>query len=107
VEPFRDDTGRDGAQRVNDELELLRESVFGFYGNMAMRAADPEAAAMLQAEPKPEALTLLETLLVSHAQPKAGGYLDQPWLLMQFIEVAGTAKAMCLYAEPQQTKETK
>lgn len=100
--PFPGDDGLNGTERVLKEIEDVRERVMGYYGNEALKRSSPSLAGTLEHVPRPEELTLLETLLVLHTLPSSGAYLDQPWELMQRLEAAAQGKAMYQNAELSQ-----
>ena len=100
--PFRDESGYDGLDRVRVSLEDIRERVYAYYGQQALASASPDLAALDPVVSVPEELVLADTLFALHTTLVDGGYLQQPWLLMQMLEAAVTARS--LYTGSMETK---
>lgn len=98
--PFPDAAGLKGAERVEKDLADLKDRVFAYYGHLSLKKTSPALAATEPEVPFPEELALADTLFALHAMPVSGGYLNQPWLLMQILEAAVTARTMCNALEP-------
>lgn len=69
-----------------------------YLSDRAYKATNPQLAAIEPDVPKPEELSLLDSLMALGVMPKEGGYFDQPWLLIKSLEAAASAKNM--YMQP-------
>jgi hypothetical protein len=102
VGPFCDNTGLDGPGQVRQALEEIKERVYAYYGYVSLVASSPDLARLETPVPEPEELILADTLFALHTTVVDGGYLHQPWLLMQMLEAAVTARS--LYTGRPETK---
>ncbi len=65
-----------------------------YLGDRSYKAQYPDMATIDPDVPKPEELSLLDSLMALGVMPKEGGYFDQPWLLIKSLEAAASAKNM-------------
>jgi hypothetical protein len=79
---------------VRELLEDIRERVLVYYSNLNWAQASPQIAATQENPSKPEELILLDDLGALGLPFKDGGYIDQPWLLMQMLTVAAQARSL-------------
>lgn len=64
-----------------------------YYSYQNLRSNSPDLAALEIAPKKPEELSLYETLMSMNMPFQEGGYIDQPWIIMQAIKTAAGARA--------------
>ncbi len=67
-----------------------------YYAHQGLANTSPDLAALEIPPDKPEELVLFETLVALNIPFQSGGYIDQPWIIMQAIETAGGSKAQYL-----------
>ncbi len=65
-----------------------------YYSAQNFAQASPQMAATLENPSKPEELILLDDLNGLRMSFLDGGYVDQPWLLMQLLMAAAQAREL-------------
>lgn len=75
-------------------FEDVRERVMVYYSAQNFAQASPQMAATLENPNKPEELILLDDLNGLRMSFLDGGYVDQPWLLMQLLMAASQAREL-------------
>jgi hypothetical protein len=73
-------------------LDEIRENVLAFYSYQNFKQASPQMAALQEAPSKPGELILLDDLSGLRMPFVGGGYVDQPWLLIQLMAAAAQAR---------------
>ena len=68
--------------------------MFAYYSHQAFKATSPQLAATEPDVPRPPELGLLEELTVLGMKFAGGGYINQPWLLMQTLGAAAAGKGL-------------
>jgi hypothetical protein len=88
---------------VRELLEDIRERVLIYYSNLNWAQASPQIAATQENPSKPEELILLDDLGALKLPFVGGGYVDQPWLLMQMLTVAAQARQLAYQSRDEVT----
>ena len=78
-----------------------------YYSSISFAQASPQMAATQESPSKPEELILLDDLHGLRMSFLDGGYVDQPWLVMQLLMTAAQARELSYSSQAAVTPDSK
>lgn len=90
---------------MHDQLIQVRDNVFAYLAHLSYKQESPMMAQLDEAPDRPEELDLLTTLDTLGTRFAPGGYINQPWILVQHLEAAMAGRAMHMNQELRVIRE--